>query len=313
MIVYTPATPAYPSAEAERDAFRFFLAQSRGCFPADFSRAVLQAAQLDRVFTHAIVSFGAAQQIYEYEDDPATRDRLGNLAMMQYGKALHLLQNPVHPCSVEVLLLCCVLFACFESLRGCRRSAVVHIKSGLDLLRQSGGPQAKWSLVSRETMTAIFTRLDNQIVELLGTHVNETVKDDKPSDKVYYPGPLTVKLPVSDLGISIDTHLNHLFHRQLRLALIAGGRLPTPDDSPTSAETPIALGRQKALFKTEDLDTALLQIWQLMAELYITVETGSEDAWDPFIEDFATIVRLSEAYLSRERHVLPSFPTFFLE
>ncbi|KAL3455181.1 hypothetical protein BJX64DRAFT_295301 [Aspergillus heterothallicus] len=313
VIMYTPTAPSAPRAEPEKASFAFFLAQGAACFPADFARGILQAAQVDRVFTDAIVALGAAQQMYEFGEDD--RARLGNVAMVAYGRALRRLrglgagaegEGEVHlrgRGSVEVLLLCCVLFACFESLRGCRRSAVVHIKCGLDVLRQSErGSQGRWALVSRETMAAMFTRLDNQIVELLGVSFYETM-DENSSDKVYFPGPISVKLPTSDLRTSVDMHLNHLFHRQLRLALVAGGRLPSDENSPAEAETPVSVKRQQVLFKTEALDTELLQIWQLMAELYELVGPGMgpEEAWDPYVEEFGVIVALSEKYLSQER------------
>ncbi|KAL2851656.1 hypothetical protein BJX68DRAFT_235469 [Aspergillus pseudodeflectus] len=315
MIMYTPSTPVYPAADPERNCFQFFLAQSRACFPLEFSRAILQAAQMDRAFTHAIVCFGAAQQIYEYEDDPDTRARLGKLAMVQYGKALHLLQSPsAAPSSTETLLLCCVLFACYEGLRGCRRSAVVHIKSGLDLLRQCGA-QTRWALLSREAMIALFTRLDNQVVELLGTAMYETLCEKKPTERVFAPRPLTVELSVpaprsqsgSAAPMSIDTRLNHIFHRHLDMAeaMEALPDLPPApeDESRLTSPTPLPPDDPQGHFPTDEMDAELLHIWHMVAHMCVAMAPGTapEEAWDDFFPEFETIVSLAERYLGRSR------------
>ncbi|KAL3486208.1 hypothetical protein BJX62DRAFT_228912 [Aspergillus germanicus] len=311
----SPSTPSYPAADPEKNAFQFFLAQSRVCFPVEFSRAILQAAQGDRAFTHAIVCFGAAQQIYEFEDDPDTRARLGKLAMIQYGKALHLLQSPSSaPSSTETLLLCCVLFACYEGLRGCRRSAVVHIKSGLDLLRQCGA-QTRWALLSREAMIALFTRLDNQVVELLGTSMYETLCEKKPTERAFAPRPLTVELstPTSwsnssaAAPMSIDTRLNHIFHRHLDMAeaMQALPDLPPApkDESTPTSPTPLPPDDPQGQFPTDDMDAELLQIWHIVAHMCVAMAPGTapEEAWDEFFPEFETIVSLAERYLRRSR------------
>ncbi|KAJ0417548.1 hypothetical protein BJY00DRAFT_200797 [Aspergillus carlsbadensis] len=327
MIVYTPApsTRSYPTADPERNAFEFFLSQSRACFPVEFSRAILQAAQGDRAFMHAIVCFGAAQQIYEFEDEPGTRARLGKLSMVQYGKALHLLQSPEStPSSTESLLLCCVLFACYEGLRGCRRSAVVHIKSGLDLLRQCGA-HTRWALLSREAMVALFTRLDNQVVELLGTAMYETLCEKKPTERAFAPRPLAVELSLPTfastststsssappMSMSIDTRLNHIFHRHLDMA-VAMDALPDLPPAPehensstptTPTPTPLPPDDPQTHFPPDDLDADLLHIWHIVARMCVAMAPGTapEEAWDAFFPEFELIVRLAESFLSRSR------------
>lgn len=61
------------------------------------------------------------------------------------------------------------LFACFESLRGSRRAAVIRIVPGLNLLLQMED-EAKnmWNAVLSRAIRALFTRLDSQVIEILG-------------------------------------------------------------------------------------------------------------------------------------------------
>ncbi|KAL2826407.1 hypothetical protein BDW59DRAFT_160931 [Aspergillus cavernicola] len=314
MVIYTPSGLTFPTTDAEKRSFDFFLAQSRDCFPLDFSQAILQAAQTDQAFSFAVVSLGAAQRIYEYEDNLAADRRLGDLAMQQYGKALQLLQGTTETRSIETFLMCCVLFASFESLRGCRKSAVIHIQSGLKLLRQSS--PGKWSLVSPETIASIFTRLDNQLVELLGTSINETL-DENRSNATTALAPIAPQSPNRDLYRSLDSLLNRIFHHQLDRALITEGRLDPDGFSMSHQHTCIELQQSHRMLAAsmsppnqlvhdtpDEADSEVLQIWNLLAQMYIAVwpGSGSEIVWDTFVHEFDTILALSEAYLLRTRN-----------
>ncbi|KAL5333694.1 hypothetical protein BJX70DRAFT_391990 [Aspergillus crustosus] len=258
MVIYTPPAPV---PEPQQGLFDVFLAHSQQCFPSDFSRAVLQAAQTDRIFRSAIISLAAAQQLYEYANN-SVAEKLQRVAMQEYGKALQLLRS----CSSkedsfsETALICPVLFASFESLLGCRNSAVIHIQSWPNLLRQGQSPTA-WSLVSRETMTSIFIRLENQLVELLGTAIAQPVNADCAHAGTMI-SPVVMECATDDLGYSLDNLLNHVFRHQLNFSFLNEGHV-------------------------------------LGGPLMSQEQIRSEDAWDEFRHEFDSIVNLSESYLAR--------------
>ncbi|KAL3480551.1 hypothetical protein BJX99DRAFT_18538 [Aspergillus californicus] len=309
MVIYTPSGLTFSTTEAERHSLDFFLAQSKDCFPSDFSEAVLQAARTDQVFAYATVALGAAQRLYEYECDRDTDGRLGNLAMQQYGKALHLLQSSIKTRSIETFLMCAVLFTSFESLRGFRKSAAIHIRSGLNLLRQS--PPARWSRVSHMTMTYIFTRLENQLVELLGVSLRETLGNGQPASL----GAMGTESPSRNLHYSLDSLLNRIFYYQLTLALISEGQLDPVEDSLSHQRACLVLEQLHLSFSSSmphhslewinqnplEPDSLIFQIWNLSARMCIAVclGDGAEETWDTFVDEFDTIVSLSEMYLER--------------
>jgi hypothetical protein len=277
---------------------------------------VLQAAQSDQAFAFAIVSLAAAQQLYEY-DDISTAGFLGVLAMQQYGMALQLIRSSSQNRSIEAVLICCALFASFESLRGCRRSAVVHIKSGLNLLRQTQS-YATWSLVSERTMLSVFTRLNNQLVEMLGTSIIQEV-NDKGIDATNALRPISSVPASHDIYYSLDSLLNHIFHHRLSLALIKEGRIPLGGPLLSQEQRREALeqwhqsipsldsqGDEKVNCKPRSLAAEVLQIWSLLAKMCIPAWFGSEseEAWDTFSLEFDSIVTLSESYLARTTSVL---------
>ncbi|CRG83039.1 hypothetical protein PISL3812_00387 [Talaromyces islandicus] len=313
----------------EQQSLGFFLAETKTRFPAEFCRPILKAANTEAVLAHTVISFGALHQAYEYSPYGATRvdyTPLGQFAMYQYGKSLRLLRAQSQQTQAsgslmpreDITLACCVLFACFESIRGCRRSTVIHITQGLNLLRQfkTIPRSTQGTLVPKQILTSLLTRLDNQLVELLGTTVSRTLNDGG------YDGQNSSALETmqefcagDNVYHSLDCLLNNMFHDRLNAALAIEGY--------AVSKPPLDLGRMSQQLK--DLqnnfmftptpkhptpggdaygqDLEIMQIWCILGNMYLSLPLGErpESDWDQFMTGFSSIVSLAEDFISRSR------------
>ncbi|KAB8230791.1 uncharacterized protein BDW43DRAFT_321037 [Aspergillus alliaceus] len=311
-----PGSISFFTSDNERQSFNFFLHQTRYRFPLDFSHPVLRASHTEEALARAIISFSALQQLYEYGDDPHLQTPFGQFAMRQYGKAIRILRLDLQTRTSDITLICCLLFACFESTRGCRRAAVIHIKSGLEILQQSQ-IQLPWTVVSQQTMKFLFTRLDNQLVGLLGTSLSRTLKqgDARPSSVL---AQIHLNSNQKDVHHSLDGVLNYIFHERLDMALaIQNHPVPVPNRPVERSQTTQYLKGWYKLFtqimlsphrETEaeinymyEDDHDLMRIWYTVGRMYdvVTREQDSENVWDRFLSEFETIVVLAEKYLGR--------------
>ncbi|RMZ46685.1 Zn(II)2Cys6 transcription factor [Aspergillus flavus] len=319
MVVYRAPESRSPflTSDEERQSFDFFLHQTRYRFPIDFTDPVLRAAHSDEGLARAIISFGALQQIYECGDDPSLLSPQGQFAMRQYGRALEKVRVWLGNGANDLSLVCCLLFACFECIRGCRRAAVVHIKSGLDILLQCGEELA-WDVVSRDMMISMFIRLDNQLVGLLGTSLSRTLKRDGERGSSILE---RVALGPNGEYVVHSLHgvLNSIFHDRLDMALIMEGHSPSvrPVDRRRTSRylkewhgrfvetmSSPGLSRQYGTSYVGGQDPDIMRIWYIIGKMYVAVPPdGSEDAWDQFRPGFETIVSLVESYLLRTRQL----------
>lgn len=291
----------------------------RSRFPIHFSQPVLQAAHREDVLAHAVIAIGAMQQVYEYDDPSAigTWSPMTQFAMQQYGKALRFLQDRVilHPRGLayaqpDLILISCIFFACFECLRGSNQAAIIHMRSGLNLLREYESDPRTGSLVPRRTMRSLFTRLDNQLIEMRGSSLSMTSPEDSLEVVARNPS------PEDDVHDALNSLWNHILHGMLDSARAvakgepAGEAITTPqNDVKTNMKElhdgfmrdPIAYGVDYGQ------DPDILRIWFLLSPMLLTAHTWDPaDAWGPHNDNFARIVALAEGYIARSAVQHPS-------
>ncbi|KAL8690533.1 MAG: hypothetical protein Q9224_004384 [Gallowayella concinna] len=175
--------------DAERRSFSFFkdrtLVEISGYFPSDFwERLVPLASFHEPALKHAVIALASLHERYEKGDRSVLKSNKdiaeGGFALQQYNKAIRCLIKPsgsVSKPALDTSLVACVLFACFESLRGHHGSALSHIHSGTQILTQLNEQEGDSDhvvgtqrlCVPLETLDVVFTRLDHQEVQLLGT------------------------------------------------------------------------------------------------------------------------------------------------
>ncbi|KAL5343574.1 hypothetical protein BJX70DRAFT_352837 [Aspergillus crustosus] len=261
------------------------------------------------------------QQVYEYDDSSAigTWSPMAQFAMQQYGKALRLLQDRVilsargmGSMSPDLLLISCIFFACFECLKGSVQAAIIHMRSGLNLLREYEHDSRTGILIPKRTMRSLFTRLDNQIIEMRGSTLSMTSPQD--SLEVVAGDPS----PEEDVHDALNGMWNHILHGMLNSArAVAKGEPPgSAIDTPQNdlkrnmKELHYTFTRDTgAPTPGEDYgqDSDILHIWFLLSPMLLTAHTWDPaDAWGPHNDNFARIVSLAEGYLARESINHPS-------
>jgi len=180
-----PATSSTPSIMVintdiigeldERRSFHHFRIRTAddlsGCFDSNFwNRLVLQLSHSEPAIKHALIALGDAHESYQ-------AGRIDSfispgLALQQYNRAIsflnHQLSNPSRR-ATEVALICCVIFICFESVRGNYDAALLHLKSGIDILKSrnlatgkggSGDVPYLDPQTDEDDLIELFTRLD---------------------------------------------------------------------------------------------------------------------------------------------------------
>jgi hypothetical protein len=117
----------FTGTKQEQKAFYFFqqetVPQVCGFYHSEFwHRAVLQACHHSPAIRHAAIALGSLHERYDSGDPsilkPHTDTEAGGFALKQYNKAIRLLLEPLAGSkgqqNVDVALITCVLFICFE-------------------------------------------------------------------------------------------------------------------------------------------------------------------------------------------------------
>ncbi|KAL8672069.1 MAG: hypothetical protein Q9168_003464 [Polycauliona sp. 1 TL-2023] len=170
--------------DVERRSFAFFTDRTSpeisGHFPLDFwERLIPLATFYEPALKHATIALASLHERYGMADRSIWRPNNdiaeGGFALQQYNKAIRCLINPREGSrkpALDTSLVACVLFACFESLRGHHGSALSHIRSGTQIMTQMNDQERDSQqrlCVPLETLDVVFARLDQQQVQLLGT------------------------------------------------------------------------------------------------------------------------------------------------
>lgn len=113
-------------SEQERRCFHFFrnktVLQLSGFFESDlWNHWVLQACHHEPAIRHAVIALGSLHERFETEDKSVVGSNLdavqGGFALEQYNHAIRQLIRPTSATkrpAIDVCLIACVLFACFE-------------------------------------------------------------------------------------------------------------------------------------------------------------------------------------------------------
>ncbi|KAB8297250.1 hypothetical protein EYC80_002617 [Monilinia laxa] len=138
-----------PGTVEERRGFQYFASNTAtelsGYFDSSFwEHLILQASVAEPSLRHAIVGLGTLHENFsDRRLDLATKcdaARSGfGFATDQYSKAISHLRRSLAAGRQKPLtsLMSCILFVCFDSLRGHFSSAIMHLQSGLRILHNS--------------------------------------------------------------------------------------------------------------------------------------------------------------------------------
>ena len=99
---------------------------------------------------------------------PSQDDHDTEFALNQYAKAMKALRRSLSSGKQEPLkvLMSCILFVCFDSLRGWYKSAIVHLQSGLRILRDMRKLSTDNHII-KDNIAPLFMRLLTNLLLVL--------------------------------------------------------------------------------------------------------------------------------------------------
>ncbi|KAF2828604.1 hypothetical protein CC86DRAFT_437976 [Ophiobolus disseminans] len=272
-----------------------------------WSQTILQLSHTQPAIKHGILALSTMHERYE-SITPIFTSSSSDFAFVQYTQAVKhsnalLRAHQDGKVSLEMVLIACIIFTCYENLAGNYHAAAMHLKNGLRILEQNK-PQKKNE--SQDVIANILYRFDLQAM---------TFSDDA---SCYHYGiemaPACPHIPdVYETNSAARDDLVNL----LRCMMWSVGVV---EQNPEAAKHPawhrlhgdisIALTQWERVFETyrQQLPLAdqrdpkiyagntLLRMSALTVRIIMGAGAGlrSEMAWDAFIPHFKTVVDLAE-------------------
>ncbi|KAH8815866.1 hypothetical protein F5884DRAFT_198321 [Xylogone sp. PMI_703] len=175
-----------PGTASEKRGFDYFLSctarELSGYYdPSFWEQNILQAGVVDPALRHAIIALGSLHEDFSRKriefigPDKGYNEPVNYFATSQYAKSIAQLRTNLESGKQGTVtaLMCCILFVCFDSLRGHLESAMIHLQSGLKIL---------WSMKIRSEsdkylidtyLVPIFMRLSIQSILYIDTNSQE--------------------------------------------------------------------------------------------------------------------------------------------
>ncbi|TVY55313.1 putative transcriptional regulatory protein [Lachnellula cervina] len=168
-----------PGNAEEKRGFDFFLrntaAELSGYYDSSFWEKLILAASVQKPsLRHAVIALGALHEDFSQKrpvpPTPSAEDQKTQFALNQYAKAMGALRRSLSKEKEEPLtaLMSCILFVCFDSLRGWFESAMVHLQSGLRILRDMRRSSTRNHIIE-DNIAPLFTRLSLQSIIYVDT------------------------------------------------------------------------------------------------------------------------------------------------
>jgi hypothetical protein len=275
-----------------------------------WSRTILQLSHDQPAIKHGILALSIMHERYETVA-PTSAIMSHDFAFVQYMQAvkhsnelLTAYQNG--QASLEMVLIACIIFTCYENLAGNYKVASMHLRNGLHILDQHKSTAGARAHVSRQEIANSLYRFDLEAM---------TFSDN--ASRYDYVLDLAPMCPaVQDKYTRNDTARDDLVGILRCMMWLSGVADRFPRAPEHSEWLRVHREMSQAITKWEEVfaeyqrhmpsqDQANPKLYAgntLLKIAAITVRViigsgagiGSEMAWDPFIESFKTIVDLAE-------------------
>jgi len=163
----------------EKRGFQYFLtntaAELIGYYTSSFwEHLILQASAAEPALKHAVIAIGSLHEEFtnrRLDFSPGLEDLGSGFAISQYTKAISHLRRSLSSGKQAPLtaLMSCILFVCFDSLRGYFDSAMVHLQSGFKILRDVRGKSKEYEDIVQNDLSPLFMRLSMQSILYIDT------------------------------------------------------------------------------------------------------------------------------------------------
>ncbi|KAF5868013.1 putative transcription factor cys6 protein [Botrytis fragariae] len=321
-----------PGNAEEKRSFDFFLrntaAELSGYYDSSFwGNLVLAASTQKPSLRHAVIALGALHEDFSRKrlhSAPSSENQNTQLALNQYSKAIGALRRSLSHGKEEPLtaLMSCILFVCFDSLRGHYESAMVHLQSGLGILRDIRKSSTRNQIIE-EKIAPLFRRLSLQsiiYVETKSEHEKisfvEKLIDDSGKDIVISGEFKSIEDARNALDQATDSLFRtfYMMERVLPIILQPTETLATFNKSTSQlflwnlAFEQFMISKSKNFTNREVQGAALLKIHHttlnIMAGMFpdisdmtVVVEMVDTDGFLKYLDDFQIIIDLSRSLI----------------
>lgn len=215
----------------ERQCFEYFRLHigqelSKALMQQPTEHFVLQACHTDPAIRSAVVAIGSMGQRLRLNNMLTLENQQANsfqdFAQLQYCKALRqlraqMINEPER--SVELSIITCFLFTIFEFLVGNGCGSLIHLRSGLNILRRE---KSTTHSVLRQEITRIFSMLDTHATMWLGLstfqspaimpdleNANQPIEGEPPG----FGAPCLDDFPtLDDAAASLNYQITRMYH-----------------------------------------------------------------------------------------------------
>ncbi|TVY69017.1 putative transcriptional regulatory protein, partial [Lachnellula suecica] len=168
-----------PGNAEEKRGFDFFIgntaAELSGYYDTSFwEKLILAASAQTPSLRHAVIGLGALHEGFLRKglapSSSSNGDPKAQLALNQYAKAMGELRRSLAKGKEEPLtaLMSCILFVCFDCMRGWFESAMIHLESGLKILQDIRSSSSKNRIIE-DNIAPLLMRLSIQSIIYVGT------------------------------------------------------------------------------------------------------------------------------------------------
>jgi hypothetical protein len=314
MIHYVVKVPRDPSSfpnwtALEKRALEFFRSRTStelaGCMISElWSSFILQAAYHSSAIKHAVIGLGALHEGFQRWDPT----RSNSFAVQQYSKAIRDVSNlrPSKPNeALDVALLCCMLFAAFESLRGYYKSALTHIGSGMKLVtaRQNCHEYEKQRSHSWRLIRPIFVCLDTQAMEVCDDLLCSSDMAFEKLDALILPNTFT---SIEEASNSFTIYRNHVLRFFQKYESLLNPEI-IAEEAPKVRTEHVNFARyfqhwctvfNEANFPEHHPQVLIIQMYMTVVKMIATlVPSPDETKWDASSKYFDLVVTLGEEFM----------------
>ncbi|KAH7400641.1 hypothetical protein DE146DRAFT_653543 [Phaeosphaeria sp. MPI-PUGE-AT-0046c] len=315
--IYRSPKTALSEDPKERRSFEYFQSRALPMWTEFFeseldtwSRTVLQLSHNQPAIKHGLLALSIMHERYE-GIAPLTSFTSQDFAFVQYMHAIKhsnqlLTAYQKGKVSLEIVLIACIIFTCYENLVGDYKAASMHLRNGLRILDESKHDQQSKNDLSRSPVAHSLYRFDFEAM---------TFSDN--ASRYDYELDLAPVCPRMRDIYTTNEHARDDLVGILRCMMWCSGVV---DKDPTAAEhsewlrvhkeMSLALRQWEATFESyqqkmlpqDQTDTkiyagnTLLRMAAIMIRIIVGSGggSGSEMAWDPFIDSFKTVIELAE-------------------
>lgn len=224
--IATILSPDISGTTQERRCFEYFRFEigQELCTAMNLDQAhhfVLQASHSDDAIKSAVIAIGSmghrlrVNRVLTSENQQA--NALQDFAQFQYCKALNVLRAQIcnEPAgNIDLAIMSCFLFTIFEFLQGNDAGALVHLRSGLNILQREEGTCASTlnqDLLRREIIR-IFSIMDMSATRWLGFKSFQSSSIMPLESQEPAPMSLNHFINMDEAASSLNYHMSRMYH-----------------------------------------------------------------------------------------------------